>query len=291
MKTFAKALLGTLTAGTVAVVMFIGYSLYQNNRDTVMPAAGELQVSLDRAIDWLYDHQHDIMQQHNPALWWMLKEASEINDSEKLKAFYQQYKTGVLDRQPKNIWTPYFTRGYKPYVPDILQLGRLRPYQLFFIYALSCDSDLEAEPVIRQQFEADFCGMHFLQPRCTTHQLMGIRLLQQRNCGQHEQLAGELLDTIETELFWDFRVTDSYLQRALMLAESGRFDRLKPVWIQRILDAQMDDGDWSDFDSVIDFAGLHLGFTSALPRLGAKASDFHATAQGIWLMTLLLQPR
>ncbi len=289
MKTFGKTLFGMLAAALIAGGIFIAYSLYQNNRDVDMPQAGELQSSLDRAVDWLHNNRQTIMQQHNPALWWMLKEASDIHPSPRLRDFYQQYKTAYLDKQRRNIWTPYFIPGYRPYVPDIVELDRLHPYQLFFIYALSCDADLETEAVIRQQFQADFCGMHFLQPRCTTHQLMGVRLLQQRNCGQHEQLAAQLLDTIETELTWDFRVTDSYLQRALMLAESGQYARIKPVWIQRILQAQMPDGGWSDFDPIIDIGRLSPGFTSTLPRIGAKPSDFHASAQGIWLMALLLQ--
>jgi hypothetical protein len=123
-----------------------------------------------------------------------------------------------------------------------------------------------------------FAKTIFLHPRCVTHQLMAIRLLQKRNCGDHRKLTMRLLDIIETELSWDFRVTDSYLQRTLMLAESGDMDRLKPVWIQRILDAQMPDGGWSDFHPLLDIGSMQLGMTSTWPATGARASTWAAPA-------------
>jgi hypothetical protein len=62
-------------------------------------------------------------------------------------------------------------------------------YNWHFIYAITCDRDLEQIPEITAQNEAGFCDRYPLRPACVTHQLMGIRLLQDRECGTAEVLA------------------------------------------------------------------------------------------------------
>jgi len=118
-----------------------------------------------------------------------------------------------------------------------------------------------------------------------------VRLLQRSNCGDQKKLASlssELLDIIHTELSWDFRVGDAYLQRNLMLAEAGRLDLIKPVWIQRILDEQNPDGGWDDVHSILPLGGnIVFGLSSKLPVIKKEKSGFHATAQGVWLLSLL----
>ncbi len=288
MNRFLKLTLRGFIALSIVVIAALVVAVYQNNKTTSSPTKTELQSSLDNAVEWLYINEQTIMRNHNPALWWMLKEAADISDRKRLKAFYQKYKSKHLDRTPDNLWTSFFKSYYKPHVPDITELMRLADYQIFFLYGLTCDKNLGEEPVIRKQLKSDFCIAHFIYPRCITHQQIGVRLLQQRNCGNHDQLSTELLDIIDTEITWDFRVTDSYLQRALVLAESGRLSTVKPIWQKRILDAQMQDGGWSDFFPLLSLGSKQIGFTSTLPAIGPKQSTFHATAQGIWLMSLLV---
>ena len=278
----------------VAIMLFTAaYNIYQNNKAVKWPDNQQIDSALVKSIEWLQTNKSAIESDHNPALWWMLKEASEISDKTDLVEIYAHYKKSFLDKQSLNMWSPYFTAYYKPEVPDILLMRSLRDYQIFFIYALSCDEDLGTEPVIQKQLEADFCSLHYLHPRCTTHQQMGVRLLKKRNCGNQEKLSflsSELIDVIHTELFWDFRVGDAYLQRSLMLAEAGRIDLIKPVWIQRILKAQNLDGGWDDIHPIFTFVdGTIIGLSSMLPVLEQSKSDFHATAQGIWLLSLLQQ--
>ena len=272
---------------------YFSYQYYANNKTASWPENAETQESFDKAVDWLSTHYSSIKDTYNPALWWMLKKASDINDNKKLARIYQQYKTEYLDPNPANIWTPYFRTFYRPLVPDITAFSDYAPYQVFFAYALSCNKTLEQEPIIQQQLEADYCGMHYLNPRCVTHQLMSVRLMQERFCGDDTQLATlslALQETIVDELTVDFRVTDSYLQRVLALAEAGNFDAIKPVWLQRIIKAQNNDGGWGDMHSIITISDTKsIGWTSTLPGYTSSESKFHATAQGIWLMALLLQ--
>lgn len=288
-----KKLLGYTLFFIIIGIMYFSYQYYANNKAADWPDQQSLQTSFYKSVQWLSANYPKIQDQHNPALWWMIKETSDINNNKTLAHIFQIYKAEYLDANPTNIWTPYFRKFYRPLVPDISAFDDYSPYQTFFVYALSCNKQLEQEPIIQEQLEADFCGMHYLSPRCVTRQLMAVRLMQDRYCGDDQQLAElskALQNTIIDELIYDFRVTDSYLQRVLMLAESRNFAAIKPVWIQRILAAQNDDGGWDDAYPVLSLSDTKvLGWSSAMPGLLSTKSNFHATAQGIWLMALLLQ--
>ena len=134
--------------------------------------------------------------------------------------------------------------------------------------------------------------MHYLHPRCVTHQLMGLRFMQRYQCGYDETVQttiDALQQVVISELTWDFRVGDAYIQRVLMLADTGAYISLKPVWIKNILNAQNADGSWDDLHPILNLTnGKILAYTSLLPTIKKPKADFHASAQAIWLLSLLL---
>jgi hypothetical protein len=85
-------------------------------------------------------------------------------------------------------------------------------------------------------------------------------------------------------------VVDVYLQRVLMLAESGDARSIKPIWLQNVIEAQRPDGGWSGVDPLLPLgAGRYLGFDGRGFTLRRPVSDFHATAQGVLLFSILAQ--
>lgn len=281
-----------LFAIIVILILLTGfYNISLNNREVSWPDRQQLDSALVKAIDWLHANQSVIETNHNFALWWMMKEASDISDKPDLDSIYAHYRSSVLDKHALDVWSSFFTPYYKPDVPDMYMIQDLLDYQIFFIYSLSCDANLAAEAVIQKQLKADFCNLYFLRSRCATHQQLAVRLQQQRNCGDQKKLASlssELIDIIHTKQIWDFRVGDAYLQRNLVLAEAGRIDLIKPVWIQRILDAQNPDGGWDDIHPIANLGEYTTGLSSTMPVIKKPDSTFHATAQGVWLLSLLL---
>lgn len=244
-------------------------------------------------MGWLVTNYTEIENIQNPILWWMIKQAAFNSNDTNLNTIFTTYKKEHLDRQTANLSTPMFDKFYRPSVPDITQLSSLQDYQVFFYYSLSCDDDLGSEPIIQQQMSAGFCSLHYLHPRCITHQLMGLRFMQRYQCGYDDRVKTTILQlqkVVISELTWDFRVGDAYIQRVLMLVDSGAYDQVKSVWISRILDAQNDDGSWDDLHPILSLGGGNvLAHTSTLPRIGKPKADFHATAQAIWLLSLLLE--
>lgn len=270
----------------VLLVLLISFGIYNNNVEIEPPTKNELNIALNNAIKWLEVNEPAIVKNHNSALWWILREAYLELDNKRLEKLYLNYKHTFLDNVPRNVWSPYFFDNYKPAIKDIYELYPLREYQLLFVYSLSCSANIEDEPVIQKQLKSNYCSNHFLHTRCVTHQLMAVRRLNKTQCGNYEELSSELLKTIRQEITYDFRVTDSYIQRGLMLAESNHV--LKPIWISKILAAQQDDGGWADFYPLIKLGGVEVGSASTSFKKGPGKSDFHMTAQAIWFLSLLI---
>jgi hypothetical protein len=276
----------------VFLLLGAGYALlfWENNRSAPPYEVIRLEKSLDSAIRWIENNEEHLSD--NSILWWMIRESGRLTGRSKLIEFSNGYEASYFDAKPENGWALLFRPQYRglPVSPEAV--APLEDYQKLFIYGLTCDAKLGRLDSVRDQFDPEFCTNHFLHPRCVTHQVMGLRFAQRNECGDSEEVAlliSQLQAVLAFELTWDPRVGDAYIQRVLMLVESSADNLVKPIWIQQILDAQNTDGGWGDLAPILRLPGNRaLGFTSKLPTVAALDSDFHATAQGIWLVSLLL---
>lgn len=286
-KLFIAALLLTL----VAAASFL-WQVNKNNLDIEPVSQTVIEQHFAKSVSWLEANYSEIENTPNPILWWMIKQAATVSGNDILSNIYSRYKKQHLDKNPPNLSTPMFDELYQPHMPDIVLLSSLQDYQIFFFYGLSCDKELGSEPVIQKQMKPGFCSLHYLHPRCITHQLMGLRFMQRYRCGYDDVVKSTINDlqqAIISELTWDFRVGDAYIQRVLMLADSGIYYKIKPVWIKRIIDSQNDDGSWDDLHPIIDLGNNTVfALTSMLPKVQKIKADFHTTAQAIWLLSLLI---
>jgi hypothetical protein len=270
-----------------------GYLYWSNNRDLPPPQQAQLEAARERAIGWLTDNREAILEDNNSILWRMLQQAGEVSGDPRLQSLFGDYEKRHLQQNYLSFWRPLFYPGTWSGV-RAEDITRLPDYNQHFIYAISCDAELGRVAAIAAQNEADFCDSHPWRPACVTHQLMGIRMLQRSSCGSPGQLAttlASLQERIVKQLTRDPRVVDVYIQRVLMLTESGARARLKPVWLQRIMDAQLPDGGWGRFQPLVPLGGTtSLGFSRIFIGISSPQATFHATAQGVLLFTLLSQP-
>lgn len=163
---------------------------------------------------------------------------------------------------------------------------------IHFLYGLSCDMTLGEHNAVRQQMSIDYCPQqHPFSPACLTHQLMGFRFMQRYQCGETDDINRQVAsrrEVIARQLWLDPRVVDVYLQRVLMLVEGSGTQSVRDRWIRRILDNQMEDGGWGDMQPLVQLGSVRvLGFARNAMVIGTPRSNFHATAQGLWLMALL----
>lgn len=267
--------------------------IFDNNRITKTINHKEIDNSLNRSIAWLVENREEALTQNSAMLWWMIKRSSEITNDNRLLDIYNEYKSKYINNDPYNVWRKLFTpNGRTKINPD--SLNHLPDYNLYFIYGLTCNTELGHFDIIQRQKNTNFCrDTHPISPACVTHQLMGLRFRQDQNCGDKKVMASQekkLQGMIKQQLTWDPRLIDVYIQRVLMLVDTGRGDEVKNQWLQNILNVQSKEGGWGDFQSLLALSDTrHIGFYSRGIKLGKPTDTLHATAQGILLMSLLAQ--
>lgn len=264
------------------------YLVYQNNIDVDNPSLDEIDTSLEKSLDWVFSNRALLLRTNNPALWSFLHESAQLLDNRKLADLVNRYRyTSIEIDSP---WGGYF--GKTPaliYTPG--SLDPMEDYQKFLVYGLTCNEDLAKEESIKKQMNIHFCDWKPYYSSCSTHLLMGIDLLANKNCGQeqvYKQLTSGLADIIEKQLTWEPRVGDVYIQRALMLIKTGYRDRVKSKWIRNILDEQRPDGGWANYYRLFNITDdTEFGFGYKFPEIRTRpSSSFHTTAQAIYLLSL-----
>lgn len=275
----------------------LGIGYWVNNVKVPFPSQIEVKESQLKAIGWIKVHESEVLATDNPALWWMLRDSAALSGNAYLAGLYARYYERYIANNSSNPWHHLFDRESEVWIPAYV-FDQLPDYNQLFLYGLSCQPDLREEPQVKKLMELESCGKvgtlsYLKNPTCATHQLMGIHFMQQRRCEDSKQtdiLMHALQDQIALEATWDFRgVVDYYLQKVLMLAESGATERIKPRWQKRVIDAQRPDGGWDNFYELIRLDRDHsIGWSAkGFIWIRRPESNFHTTTQGLYLMSLL----
>lgn len=287
-----KTLFLLLVSAAIIVTAYM-VGVYQNNRAVPFPETKLMQQKLESSTQWLLNNEADILQQANPMLWWMLHEAEKITHDVRLAGLLVKYKQKYPAIQ-EGVWSPLFGAAPRSYL-DSYSVNGLPYYNQHFIYALNCAQDIATNiPVVEEQNQPGFCHQanYIYRPACITHQLMGINFLRTQQCGllaNSDEVSQSLQNDIKVQLIWDIRVVDVYLQRVMMLLITGAEKDVKPIWLQQVLDRQLADGGWGDFAPIVELSSeKSLGFSSRILSIGRANSSFHATAQGVMILSTVL---
>ena len=268
-----------------------GYMYSQNNKAADYPDKQAMTDSLNRSIDWIFNNQERLLNDNNPILWWFLEESAVMTENQRLYDLVQVYKKTPLPRN--SVWHAYFDRNMASTYSYVTgTLDAIPDYNKMFIYGITCENDLGDEAFIQRQLIDDFCDWSPFFSSCSTHQLMGVRFMQRNNCGDStvtSALVATLVSDIEGQLRRDPRVGDVYIQRVLMLVDSGAKDRINPRWVHRIMENQMDDGSWANFDPLLKLStDKYFGFSYKFIDIRTPEGSLHTTAQAIYLLSYLL---
>lgn len=277
---------------TLAMLCVYGVLLYKNNRDISSAKSHVIDEHLEYAIRWMVRNEKTVLADDNTVLWWMVflseQRRHDPRLAELLNKYFRKYPASK-----DGVWGPLFGEKKMLYVPQEVMAG-FPYYDLYLLYAVQCAEELARDnEIIRAQNSPYFCykPAYFLRPACTTHQIMGVYFLKMQACQNGRDMAdvmARLQEDIVRQLTLDVRVVDVYVQRVLMLAVTGARDKIKPVWIQRVLDHQLADGGWSGFAPLVPLAsGRSIGFDSRAIVVDLPVSNFHTTAQALCLLTLL----
>lgn len=276
----------------VAAVIVAAYAalIWNNNRAVSPPTRSELDTHWESSVQWLLGHREQVLRDQNPILWWMIAESARLSGDERLRALFAEYQANI---DPLWIWSVFFEpERFRNAMLTPEVYGRFADYQQYFLFSLSCNRQMALDPAIAAQQETSFCWRkHPFSPACATHQMMGFRFAQRVSCTEIDGVEPKmeiLQRRIAAQLKWDPRVVDVYIQRVLMLEDSGAGARVRPRWLQRVLEAQLEDGSWSALQPLLPLGGnRYFGFGARFFGVGELKGDLHATAQGLWLLSLL----
>ena len=289
---FKKIVLSGMVLLLSIVLMYL-VAVYQNNKEVEPVSAEVARLQLDRAMSWLKKNRDQILGDNNPMLWWMIYESHQLSHDPELAQLLSDYFERHESMQT-GAWAPLFGGKRITYIRESSLKG-LPYYNKHFIYSLNCAENLPYDSeIIAQQNTKEFChqASYFFRPACLTHQLMGINFIKQNQCNAGvnvDEVMLSLQDDILNQLVWDVRPVDVYMQRVLMLYITGAGQKIKPVWVKRILDNQLEDGGWDDFAGFMPLGGgKYLGYAARGIAVKQPRSAFHPTAQGIYLLTMLL---
>lgn len=288
--------LGLLAAILLALAGAVAYCEHQNSADAPPPTQAELQASFRKAAAWILQHRAATLHENNSMLWLFVRDSARLSGDSRLLALAGEFQEHSANG---TIAQFFFNPGGSEQLRTTrLDLSNWQAYQRLFVYGATCNVPLRFDPEVVSMLSPNACdaGHAWLRnPWCRTHQLMGLRFVQKNHCEPDADTARVIEATqagILHELNWDYRVEDAYLQKVWTLIESDRRDAIKPVWIRRILEAQQPDGSWTGVDVIAPLPGGRVLYWGGglHPRIGPRPEPtFHATAQGLYLMALLLQ--
>lgn len=291
--------LAILTAtAAIAIAAWIGYCEYRNSVDASLPGEPDLREHFSRAQHWIYGNSERLLNEDNAMLWLFVRDAGRAAGDLRLLDLASEFQT----RRVNGTLTQYLfdSSGSEQIASQRLTFeANLDDYKRLFVYGATCNASAREDALVQTLLSPKGCNQRLMwlrSPWCRTHQLMGLRFVQKNRCEPELDTAAtvrEVQDAILSELHWDFRLEDAYLQKVLTLVESGRRQDVKAVWIRRILDAQRPDGGWDGVDVIAHLPGgrvLAWSDGRLYPVIRSQpAATFHATAQGLYLLALLLQ--
>lgn len=288
----------------VGVVLAIAATVLVANRDVPAPSASQWQLSHQRSVQWLREHESEVLRDGNAALWWMLQTAAQTTNDPYLVDLVARATVLHYPRPERTSPWKRLVHPQAEVVAGLVNTAQLEPYQRFFYHAATCVPVALADGDTRVFLSQNTCrpqwrAVAMQDPVCSTHQLMGIALIKRMSCPRPDALPDleqSLRADIAQQLTWDVQVRDAYIQRVLTLVWLGGSDRVKAVWLTRVLAAQGADGGWSGGRQVPEWLSYLQpnALRAALSGAGFKnsaqtpyPSEFHATAQGILLSALL----
>ncbi|CAG1018629.1 hypothetical protein BURC_03430 [Burkholderiaceae bacterium] len=279
---------GVWTLFVVALAAAAGLVLGPAQRSEPPPSAEQLRRHFEASLRWMKVHEERVLADGNPMLWRMVRDAAALSGDATLSDMVRRHRERYFTRAPVDAWVLMLDPAATPSAALPSGLARLPEYMKLMAYGLTCDGALGATEVVSRQLRPNYCSTFaarrvLRQSKCATHQLAGVMLMAQRGCGDPARVAAltqALQDRVVEELSLDFVVRDEHLQRVLMLYWTGAPERVKPVWLNRLLRAQQPDGGWF-YEA--DLSGWLPG------RAPPASTDFHATAQGLLVIAMALQ--
>jgi hypothetical protein len=247
---------------------FIGYNNFSLcNKKSL---ANNIDISLQRAIDWVNTNKETILKENNIALIKMLNECQKIKPNPVFGEITNRFmKKPVRPECWKRLIDPNYS-------VNTVELNKTIKSEIldnqWCLYAVDA-KQAEFDPKAAGLFEPDKW-----QHRKLTHQLDALIALQKYHDknAEIEKLINHLCDRLCKRNFFSISVLDIYIQRVTFVLRAGYPEKIRQRWVERIINNQLDDGGWNDkwFIFISDSRRPNLSFDE-------PPSNQHATVQAL----------
>ncbi len=265
-------------AGLVCLAFVLG--VLNNNYSLGSVTGAELAArrdqSLNRALDWIAANRGEI--EDNPTLMFMVWDMERKSHDPRLLPVLQHYQAAEAGH-PKSLLDAILLRQMDPTVElPVLRVPDMHGSFVdfyWFSHAIAPDRVLLTP--------ADEANL-FSRTRWTwgkrQKQLLALALYRDFNGSTPEldQTIDYISGQMARDAYYDFRVSDSYMQRNAFLLVARHPELVRPRWVERILDRQNADGSW-DY--------CWHGWCRGIAEFGFKRNPGHSTTQAAWALTLL----
>jgi hypothetical protein len=280
-----RRFLGWLWRALAVLAVVLAATVFYNNHSLQHPSRAafdaQLDVALNNATNWIKDN--GALAEPNPSMMYMIADMEKVSHDPRLQAILQDYQTHYLTHptNPLDVaWVRLVVRdAYVPVirVPDMQ--GQLAE-RAWDAYAVAPDK-VSLAPDDRASM---FSPTKYIWGK-RQHQLLALVMYRDYNGSSPEldNTINYLAQKVARDAHYDFRVTDSYIQRTAFVLAAGRPDLIRSRWVDRILDNQNADGSWNYC-----WHAWCRGVFEFSTKYNADSSlSIHSTIQAAWALYML----
>jgi hypothetical protein len=264
---------GVILIGLVAVALFNNnFSLTHRSR---VAFNAQLDADLDHAIGWIATHPRD--SETNPALMYMISDMERMSGDTRLRTLlndYAKHLSASFDPLD-SVWSRLANR--EAAVPmlsgaDLRGAGFEQKWDAYGIAPNNVQLTTEGR--------ADMFSPTKYYWGLRHHQLLALVIYRDFNGGSPDldRTMSHLSEKIARDAHYDFRVSDSYVQRTAFVLAAGRPDLIRDRWVERILDYQTSDGTWKY---------CWYGWCRGIFEFEMSSYSVHPTVQAAWALCML----
>ena len=234
----------------------------------------QLDGALERATVWIAANPE--LSLKNPSVMYMIADMEKMSADPRLQSLLDEYHRRLL--HPVELFDLVWIRlvDRRAPIPAIpFRAMRMEPYErIWDAYAIA-PNNVGIYPAYR----ADMFSPTKYVWGVRQHQLLALVMYRDFN-GDNAELdftINHLSEKIARDAHYDFRVSDSYIQRTTFVLAAGRPDLVRPRWPERILENQTADGSWKY---------CWYGWCRGIFEFNIT-NPGHPTVQAAWALTML----
>lgn len=260
----------------IGLLLILLNNNYSCSRESRADFEAQLDGAIARATDWIVANPRAI--ESNPSLMYMVSDMAKMSRDSRLRALlseYDVYLNTVAEPKPINaVWH----RLVNPEAPiPQLAVSDLREgfEPRWDAYAIAPD---KVELSYADRSDMFSPTKYYWGAR--HHQLLALVMYRDFNGGSADlnRTINYLSEKIARDAHYDFRVSDSYIQRTAFILAADRPDLIRRRWVERILDYQTLDGSWQY---------CWYGWCRGVFEFGAPPYPAHTTVQAAWALYML----